>query len=129
MTILFTGEDFIKEDGTVVANALLTTDPTPARSYAHLSDTVYLPEMAEKIKGVDLLFHETPYLEEHASLATPRGHSTARQAAMVARDAGAGRLLTGHYSSRYRDEKNFVKEASEIFPNVILNREGLVTEI
>lgn len=129
MKRLKAGEDFIKEDGTVVPNRLLTSDPTPARSYAHLSDTVYIPGVADKIKGVDLLFHETTYLEEHASLAQPRGHSTARQAAMVARDAGARRLLTGHYSSRYNDEKKFVEEASVIFPNVILNREGLITEI
>lgn len=123
------GEDFVKEDGTVIPNHLLTTPATPSKSYAHISDTIYLPDLAEKIKGVNLLFHETTYLEEHKALARPRGHSTAKQAAMVARDAGAGALLTGHYSSRYNDETLFKKEAEEIFPNVILNREGLVTEI
>ncbi len=123
------GEDFIREDGKVIPNSVLTSDPTPARSYAHISDTAYMPELAAKIGPVDLLMHETTYLEERAADAKARGHSTARQAAMVARDAGAGALLTGHYSSRYHDEKEFLREAREIFPNVILNREGLVTPV
>lgn len=123
------GEDFITPEGVVIPNSRLTTDPTPPRSYAHISDTAYMPELAEQIKGVNLLFHETTYLEDHAADAAARGHSTAAQAAIVARDAGAGRLLTGHYSSRYDDEKGFVREANQYFPNVILNREGLITEI
>ncbi len=123
------GEDFVRDDGSVIPNHILTTDPTPPKSYAHISDTVYLPGLADKIRNVDLLFHETTYLEQHANMAAPRGHSTARQAAIVARDANAGRLLTGHYSSRYTDDRLFEKEAKEIFPNVILNREGLVTDI
>ena len=123
------GEDFVKDDGTVIPNRLLTSDPTPSLSYAHISDTAYMPGLAEKIGPVDMLFHETTYLEEHIALARPRGHSTARQAATVARDAGAKCLLTGHYSSRYRDFSLFKKEAEEIFPNVILNNEGLVTPL
>lgn len=123
------GEDFIKPDGTVVPNAMLTSPPTPTLSYAHISDTAYIPDLAKKIGPVNLLFHETTYLEEHRTMAAPRGHSTARQAAMVARDAGAKALLTGHYSSRYRDDILFKKEAEEIFPNVILNNEGLVTNL
>ena len=123
------GEDYIKPDGTVIPNERLTTSPSPSLSYAHISDTAYFPELAEKIGPVDLLFHETTYTEQHRSEAAPRGHSTARQAATVARDAGAKALLTGHYSSRYNDDSVFLKEAQEIFPNVILNKEGLVTEL
>ena len=123
------GEDFIKPDGTVIPNAYLTTDPTPSYSYAHISDTGYIPTLAEKIGPVDLLFHETTYLEDRISDAIQRGHSTAKQAAMVARDAGAKRLLTGHYSSRYDDDSRFAMEAREIFPNVILGKEGLKTVI
>lgn len=119
------GEDFIKPDGTVIPNSWLTTDPSPSLSYAHISDTAYMPDLAKKIGPVDLLFHETTYLEALKDQALQRGHSTAKQAAMVARDAGAKRLLTGHYSSRYTDETPFLEEASEIFPNVILNKEGL----
>lgn len=123
------GEDFIKPDGTVIPNRMLTSDPTPSMSYAHMSDTMYMPELAGKIGPVDLLFHETTYLDEHLAMAAPRGHSTARQAAMVARDAGAKWLLTGHYSSRYNDDIRFKAEAEEVFPNVILNKEGLVVSI
>jgi len=121
------GEDFIRRDGKVIPNAMLTNPPSPSLSYAHISDTMYMPGLAEKIGPVNLLFHETTYLEEHKAMAAPRGHSTARQAAMVARDAGAKCLLTGHYSSRYNDDTPFIEEAREIFPNVILNKEGLVT--
>lgn len=123
------GEDYIKPDGSVVPNSLLTTDADPSLSYAHISDTAYMPELEKKIGPVDLLFHETTYLDNLKSDAKERGHSTARQAAMVARDAGAKRLLTGHYSSRYTDDSQFLKEATEVFPNVILNTEGLTTEV
>lgn len=123
------GADFIKEDGTVIPNQALTTDPTPARSYAHISDTAYIPDIAGKIGPVDLLFHETTYLEKHLADAAQRGHSTARQAATVARDAGAKTLLTGHYSSRYKNDEDFRKEALEVFPNVILNNEGTVVRL
>lgn len=122
------GSDFEKPDGTTVPNDILTFPPTAPRRYAHISDTLYMPELASKIKGVDLLFHETTYLEEHQSLARERYHSTAGEAAKTARDAEAGRLLTGHYSSRYNDDTLFLAEAREVFPNTILNREGLITE-
>ena len=123
------GEDFVKADGTVVANALLTKNPAPPRSYAHISDTSYMPGLAEKIKGVDLLFHETTYLQQDADKAKERGHSTAAQAAQMALYAGAKRLLTGHYSSRYKDDSLFAEEARRIFPDVILGREGMKIEV
>lgn len=129
MNNLKAGMDFIKPDGTLIKNDILTTPPSPSLSYAHISDTLYFPGLAEKIGPVDLLFHETTYLEEHKQLAAPRGHSTAREAAMIARDSGAKALLTGHYSSRYTDENRFKLEAEDVFPNVILNKEGLVTHL
>lgn len=123
------GEDFIKPDGTVVPNVMLTSDPTPSLSYAHIGDTAYIPGLGSKIGPVDLLFHETTYLEEHKDLAKERKHSTAREAALVAKEAGAKQLLTGHYSSRYKNDSLFKKEAEEIFPNVILNDEGLTVNL
>ena len=125
------GEDFLRADGKVIKNEILTTPPTPARSYAHISDTTYMPGLAEKIGPVDLLLHETTYLEDHAHEAEKRGHSTAKQAATVARDSGAKALLTTHYSSRYyRDESGFLKEASEVFSGpVYLNNERLVIDL
>lgn len=123
------GADFTKPDGAMIPNAALTTDPAPARSYAHIGDTAYMPGLAEKIRGVDLLFHETTYLADNKDKARQRGHSTAMQAAMTARDAGVGRLLTGHYSSRYKDTAEFVREAETIFPRVTAGREGLVVAV
>lgn len=123
------GSDFVREDGRVIANEILTTTATPSRSYAHISDTAVFDGEAEKIGPVDLLLHETTYLDEHEADAAKRGHSTARQAARIAREACAKALLTGHYSSRYSDEEGFVREAQEEFPNVILNREGLRVKV
>lgn len=123
------GKDFIKPDGTVVPNVLLTIDPEAPRSYAHISDTAYMPGLAKKIRGVNLLFHETTYTSQDEGKAKERGHSTAAQAALVARDAEVGRLLTGHYSSRYRDENVFLAEALTVFPNVILGKEGLTIPV
>lgn len=123
------GADFTRPDGTVVSNRILTTDPDPRRSYAHISDTVFLPSLAGKIGQVDLLFHETTYLDTHTKEAKSRGHSTAREAGRMAMLCGAKRLLTGHYSSRYRDDEAFRREALEEFPEVILNHEGLTVEI
>lgn len=123
------GEDFTTTEGTVIPASELTSAPTPSHSYAHLSDTLYLPELAEKIKGVDLLYHESTYLKENAREATERFHSTAAQAAMMARDADAGALLLGHYSSRYRHDSLFLEEAREIFPRTVLADEGLTLDI
>ena len=123
------GEDYVKPDGTVIVNQILTTPADPSLSYAHIGDTAYIPDIAPKIGPVDLLFHETTYLEDLTAEAKKRGHSTARQAAMVARDAKVKRLITGHYSSRYNDDTPFLKEAREIFPNVILNKEGLTVNL
>ncbi|MDE6007286.1 MAG: ribonuclease Z [Muribaculaceae bacterium] len=119
------GADFVTPEGKVIPNTVLTSDADPSLSYAHIADTIYMPQLAAKIGPVDLLFHETTYLEQHHAEAKARFHSTARQAAAVARDAGAKKLLTGHYSSRYKDDSQFAKEAQSIFPNVILNHEGL----
>lgn len=123
------GADFTKPDGSIIANSLLTSDPARERSYAHIGDTAYIPALADKIRGVDLLFHETTYLSDNVDNARERGHSTALQAAIVARDAEVGCLLTGHYSSRYKDINSFVEEASTVFPNVIAGREGLVIPV
>lgn len=123
------GEDFTKPDGSVIPNSILTSPPTPSRSYAHISDTEYIPDLAERIGPVDVLFHETTYLHDLQQTAKERGHSTAYDAARVARDSGAGYLLTGHYSSRYKNESVFIEEASKVFPDVILDREGLITPV
>ncbi|MCM1319421.1 MAG: ribonuclease Z [Muribaculaceae bacterium] len=125
MQYLQAGMDFVKPDGTVIPNVMLTKAPSPSVSYAHIGDTAYKPALAQQIGPVDLLYHETTYTMEHEADAKKRGHSTAAQAAMMAKACGAKWLLTGHYSSRYKDDRVFLNEASAIFPNTILGREGL----
>jgi ribonuclease Z len=118
------GQDIRTPDGRVIPNAELTLPGWKPRSYAYCSDTAYMPELAETLQGVDLLYHEATYAEEDAEKAALRFHSTARQAAMLARDAGVGRLLLGHFSSRYADLDRLLDEAREIFPRAELALEG-----
>ena len=111
------GEDHVMEDGRVIPNRVLTLPPYHRRSYAYISDTVYDPSIAEQIRGVDVLFHEATFSGRDEKLALETMHSTAAQAARVAREAGAGKLLIGHFSTRYKDHSHLVEEAREIFEN------------
>ena len=123
------GADWTTEDGEVVKNARLVTPAEPPRSYAYCSDTRYIPLLHERLKGVSTLYHESTYGEDNVLLAEKYAHSTARQAAMVARDAGAGQLLLGHYSSRYEDEQVLLEEAQKVFPSSRLTDEQLVFDV
>jgi ribonuclease Z len=88
-----------------------------------------MPRLAEMVKGVDLLYHESTYCNEQADRAKLYYHSTAEQAAMVAKAAGAGRLLLGHYSARYEDEQVMLNEARAVFPETYLTAENDVFEL
>lgn len=124
------GADFVTSDGRVIENRWLTLDPDPSVSYAYASDTVYSPEVVAAVKGVDLLYHEATYGDDKADKAAQRGHSTARQAGQVAREAGVKRLLIGHYSKTYNGcEDILLKEAQEEFPNTIGAKEKMQVEI
>ncbi len=123
------GAGWTNEDGEMIPNERLVEPAEPPRSYAYMSDTRYVPELAEKVKGVTVLYHESTYTTEHEDRAKLYYHSTARQAAMVARDAGVGKLLLGHYSARYNDETQLLKEAKDIFPSSFLSKEGLTFSI
>jgi len=123
------GKDFVREDGSTIANELLTFPPPPAKSYAYCSDTMYKPDIIPLIQGVDMLYHEATFLESEKLLAKRTKHSTARQAAQIAKDAGVKKLILGHFSSRYPDENLFKLEAESIFSNVDVAMEGKVFEI
>lgn len=123
------GEDFVTEDGTVIPNGRLTTPADPPRAYAYCSDTSYLPRIIEQIKGVDLLFHEATFAQTEAARAKETMHSTASQAAQIAKDAEVKRLVIGHYSARYEDESILLEEASAVFPNTTLAQENLKIEL
>lgn len=113
--------------------ALLHADvSTPAatpRRYAFCSDTLYTPALAELVRGADVLYHEATFLEELRERAAHTHHSTARQAAELARVAGVGRLLIGHFSSRYKQLAAHLAEAQAVFPNTDLAIEGLLVNV
>ena len=117
------GADFVTPDGEVIPNSRLVVPADAPRSYAYISDTRYMPGLASQLKGVNVLYHESTYGDDHLPQSEKYFHSTARQAATVARDAGVGRLLLGHYSSRYEDERVLLNEAQEVFSNVSLTNE------
>lgn len=120
------GMNVILPDGREIENDILTTDPSPSMSYAYCSDTVYDERVAEYVKGVDTLYHEATYGDADDYKAAPRGHCTARQAGMIARKAGAKRLVIGHYSASIKDESLLVAQAAEEFEGeVIAANEGL----
>lgn len=118
------GADVINEDGKLVKNNTVTKPPKPSKSYAFCSDTRFNERLVKIIQGVTALYHESTFLEQHAHLADPTGHSTAKQAAEIAKLAKVGQLILGHYSTRYDDLLQFETEASEVFENVILASDG-----
>jgi len=119
------GLDWTTEDGTFIPNDRLTTPPAPVRSYAYCTDTAYRPQLAEMLKGVTCIYHEGTFTQEHEVLAKKTFHSTAAQAAQIALDAQACRLIIGHFSSRYKSEDVLLHEAQQIFPNTILAEDGM----
>lgn len=124
------GADWTLEDGTVVPNSELTvpSDFVP-RKYAYCSDTAYYPEMVPQIKGVNLLYHEATFTTEDEQQAVNAAHSTAAQAASIAKEANVGQLAIGHYSIRYDDDETLLAEAQNIFPMTVASQEGMTIEV
>lgn len=120
------GKDVILDNGKVVANMDLTFDPPRPKSYAFCSDTVYFEALAELIAKVDVLYHESTFLESESHLAAKTKHSTAMEAAKIAKLANVKHLILGHYSTRYKSIEVFKEEASTIFSNVLLADDGRV---
>jgi ribonuclease Z len=118
------GADFVTQDGTVIKNEELTLPPSEPLSYAYCSDTRYFKRLASFVKGVNLLYHEATFDKSKDDLAMTTGHSTTLDAARTALNAGAGRLLIGHFSGRYRDISFLVDEARTIFPNTYAAIDG-----
>ncbi|WP_405396070.1 ribonuclease Z [Maribacter sp. Asnod2-G09] len=118
------GKDITLDNGEVIENSELTYDPPKPKSYAFCSDTIYDESLAAKIKDVDVLYHESTFLEPEAELATKTKHATAMQAAKVAKAANVKTLVLGHYSTRYKSIELFKEEASTIFENVLLSDDG-----
>jgi len=123
------GKDYITKKGTIISNEELTVAAAKSKSYAYCADTIYDESLAEKIKGVDLVYHEATYLKDQHLRAAERFHSTTIQAAEIAKKAAAGKLLIGHFSSKYDLLDEFLLEAKTIFEQTELALEGLCFKI
>jgi ribonuclease Z len=122
------GGNIMLDDGTVIENEKLSFDPIAPMSYAFCSDTVYHEAIIPIIENVDVLYHESTFLESEAILAEKTLHSTAKEAATIALKANAKQLILGHYSTRYEGIERFKEEAETVFSNVLLGNDGVSFE-
>lgn len=122
------GKDITLDDGTVIPNDALTFEPVPPKSYAYCSDTVYDESVVRYIKEVDVLYHESTFLESEAALAGKTMHATAKEAAAIAAQANVKQLILGHYSTRYDSIELFKEEAQTVFGEVLLADDGVSFE-
>ena len=123
------GEDYTTKEGAVIKNDLVTEPLSKGKAYAYSADTIYDERVVDKVSGVDVLYHEATYLKDLEERATKRFHSTAEQAAMIAKKASVKRLLLGHFSSKYETLEGFEQEARNTFPNSDLALEGVTYRI
>ncbi|MFP5040900.1 ribonuclease Z [Parasediminibacterium sp. JCM 36343] len=119
------GEDYTTKDGDIIKNEWVTMPSAAGRSYAYSGDTLYDHQIAGYVKGVNLLYHETTYLKTMTENAKKRFHSTTHQAATIALEAGVGKLIIGHFSSKYENIDVFLEEVKEVFENSDLAIEGV----
>ncbi|TXG35450.1 ribonuclease Z [Seonamhaeicola maritimus] len=122
------GFDVVNEDGINIKNESVTKPGDKPKSYAFCSDTMYKEDIVSIIENVDVLYHESTFLETQAHLAPKTKHSTAKEAATIAKKANVGKLLLGHYSTRYKDLNGFKIEAEEVFDSVELSEDGKTFE-
>ena len=123
------GEDFKQEDGTSIDNTEITDPPRKIRSYAFCSDTSYFEPIIPIIKGADLLYHETTFMQDRAQAAADKFHTTTIEAATIAKKAGVKRMIIGHFSNRYDDPNLLLDEARTVFKNTQLAMDGRVFEV
>lgn len=123
------GADVLNTKGELISNADVTIEGVPSKSYAFCSDTAYREDIVPIINNADVLYHESTFLEAHASLCAKTKHSTAKQAAEIAKKANVGTLILGHYSSRYNTLDDFKTEAQTVFDRVELAEDGKIFQI
>lgn len=123
------GYDYTAKDGSVIYNDQVTIPNSPARSYAYCADTLYDERLAKIAKDVTMIYHEATYLNGMEERAAARFHSTTSQAATIALKANAGGLLLGHFSSKFEELHDYLKEALEVFPRTQLAIEGVTFKI
>ena len=123
------GEDFTTEEGEIIPNLQLTTASDLPKRFAYCSDTDYSPKIIPIIKEVDCLYHESTFMDGEMIRSNQTEHSTARQAAEIAKKANVKRLIIGHYSARYNNQNELLNEAKEVFENTVLGEDMRVYEI
>jgi ribonuclease Z len=123
------GYDYTAKDGSVVYNDQVTLPNSPAKSYAYCADTIYDERLINIAKDVTMIYHEATYLNGMEERAAARFHSTTAQAASIALNANAGGLLLGHFSSKFEELHDYLKEALEVFPRTQLAIEGVTFRI
>ena len=120
------GDDVVNEQGRIIPNAEVTFEGHQPKSYAFCSDTAYKEDIIPIIKGVDVLYHESTFMDAHEHLCAKTKHSTAKQAATIALKANVKQLILGHYSTRYGSLEGFKEEAETVFKTVLLAEDGKV---
>lgn len=120
------GDDVVNEQGTIISNSEVTFEGHQPKSYAFCSDTAYKQDIIPIIKDVDVLYHESTFMDAHEHLCAKTKHSTAKQAATIALKANASQLILGHYSTRYGNLEGFKAEAETVFKAVLLAEDGKV---
>ena len=123
------GKDGIKTDGSIIKNIKLVEPLNPDLTYAYCGDTLFNEKIIEQTKGCNLLYHESTFLKKHENFAKKTFHSTAEQAALIAKKSNVKKLILGHFSTRYKDLDLFIKESKFIFPNVDLAIENKIFTI
>jgi ribonuclease Z len=118
------GHDYTTLEGITIANHALTYPPYKPRSYAFCTDTAYTPKLAKQLQDIDLLYFEATFADKDKKMAKVTGHSTASQAALLAKHCGAGKLIIGHFSTRYKDVSMLLNEARAIFPETYAVEDG-----
>ncbi len=119
------GIDVHTENGLAVRSADVTISPRPSRNYAYCSDTAFLADLTKVLQNCDLLYHEATFADDMSDRAKDTQHSTAKQAALIAKGGNVKKLMIGHFSSRYKDPELLLAEAKEVFPNTFLAEEGV----
>ena len=117
-------ENVINNDGVEIDYKDVTKPGEKPKAFAYCSDTAYFDELINYIKGVDLLYCETTFLEKDKDKADLTLHSTSKDAATLAKKGRVKKLLIGHFSSRYDDNNDFITEVASLFENVIISEEG-----
>jgi len=123
------GADFISSDGKTIKHSELTKPARTPRSFAYCSDTAYSEAIVPIIKQVDLLYHEATFVNGSEERADLTRHSTAQQAATIAKKAEVKKLIIGHFSAKYKELDPFLEQSRAVFPNSALALEGETFEI